>query len=203
MDKKELRRLLIKKRKSLTKAEWSSKSDRLCSHLKSSPLFVRASTILAYFSFRQEPDLSPLFAEKSDAASSEPSTGIQGATKSWGFPRCVDKQLVWHRWKPGENLIPGAFGILEPDPNAPIISPTEVDLILVPAVACDLRGYRLGYGGGFYDRLLSSPEWVDKPTIGIVFQFALLPDLPIDPWDRPLQEVCTDSGFLRSYTISV
>ena len=201
MDKKELRRLLIKKRKSLSKAEWSQKSDRLCSHLKSSPLFIRASTILAYFSFRQEPDLSYLFTEfteKSDAAPSEPNTGAQLATKSWGFPRCVDKQLVWHYWKPGKKLIPGAFGIFEPDPNASIVTPAEVDLILVPAVACDRRGYRLGYGGGFYDRLLSSPEWVDKPTIGIVFEFARLPELPIDPWDRPLQQVCTEAGFLGS-----
>ena len=198
MTKQELRRLLIKKRKSLSTAEWSQKSDRLCSHIESSPLFASASTILAYFSFRQEPDLSPLFAETSSTVVSEAKTQTQITTKSWGFPRCVDKKLVWHYWKPGDSLISGAFGILEPDPNAPIVSPAEVDLILVPAVACDLRGYRLGYGGGFYDRLLSSPEWVDKPTIGIVFEFARLPELPIDPWDRPLQEVCTETGFLRS-----
>jgi len=68
----------------------------------------------------------------------------------------------------------------------------QVDLLLVPAVACDRRGYRLGYGGGFYDRLLSQPEWQQKPAIGIIFDFARLPTLPFDPWDQPLTSICTE-----------
>lgn len=71
----------------------------------------------------------------------------------------------------------------------------DVDLILVPAVACDRHGYRLGYGGGFYDRMLSLNEWTTPPTVGIVFDFAYLPQLPIDRWDKPLQAVCTETGF--------
>jgi 5-formyltetrahydrofolate cyclo-ligase len=86
----------------------------------------------------------------------------------------------------------GAYGILEPHPQAPTLSPSEVDLILVPAVACDLQGYRLGYGGGFYDRMLSNPAWAKLPTIGIVFDFAHLAQLPKDPWDQPLHHVCTE-----------
>ncbi|HEY9652178.1 MAG TPA: 5-formyltetrahydrofolate cyclo-ligase, partial [Coleofasciculaceae cyanobacterium] len=78
---------------------------------------------------------------------------------------------------------------------APRLEQAEVDLILVPAVACDRRGYRLGYGGGFYDRMLSSAEWGSKPTIGIVFEFAYLPRLPIEPWDKPLHAICTNLGF--------
>lgn len=76
-----------------------------------------------------------------------------------------------------------------------MIEPGAVDLLLVPAVACDRRGYRLGYGGGFYDRLLSSPEWADKTAIAIVFDFAQLPSLPNDPWDQRLVGVCTESGL--------
>ncbi|NET50563.1 MAG: 5-formyltetrahydrofolate cyclo-ligase, partial [Merismopedia sp. SIO2A8] len=56
-------------------------------------------------------------------------------------------------------------------------------------------GYRLGYGGGFYDRMLSSSEWESKPTIGIIFEQAYLPQLPIDDWDTSLQGVCTENGF--------
>lgn len=67
--------------------------------------------------------------------------------------------------------------------------------MLIPAVACDRRGYRLGYGGGFYDRLLSQPDWQTIPTIGIVFHHSYLPQLPADSWDRPLQAVCTDQAF--------
>lgn len=163
--------------------EWRKKSDRICNQLQTSPLFASAQTILAYFSFRQEPDLNPLFTTTS---------------RRWGFPRCVGDRLSWHIWSPKDTqmLQRGAYGILEPHPTAPTLEPAEVDLILVPAVACDLRGYRLGYGGGYYDRLLSSAEWKTKSTIGIVFEFACLPQLPIDSWDKRLQAVCTESGLM-------
>lgn len=179
--KAEWRRQLIQQRRTLSPEIWRQKSDRLCSHLQSSPLVARSQTILAYFSFRQEPDLSPLF---------------QDTARVWGFPRCCrDRALSWHPWSPGERLQTGDFGILEPDAAVPQLPPDAVDLILVPAVACDTRGYRLGYGGGFYDRMLSAVEWASKPTIGIVFEFAYLPQLPIDPWDRPLHGVCTEEGL--------
>lgn len=180
LGKVELRRCLLHKRRSLGVEEWREKSDRLISHLQTSPLFTQAQTVLAYFSFRQEPDLSPLFTD---------------SQRCWGFPRIENKSLIWHSWKPEEPLRKGDYGIFEPCPNSNILQPDQVDLILVPTVACDLRGYRLGYGGGFYDRLLSSTDWRLKPTIGIVFEFAYLPHLPIDPWDKPLHSICTENRF--------
>ncbi len=180
MQKAELRRSLLKTRQSMAMTEWREKSDRICTHLLTSPLFTQAKTILAYFSFRQEPDLSPLFAD----------------TKyRWGFPRCVGNSLSWHLYTGSYWLQTGAYGIIEPHADAPIINAAEVDLIIVPSVACDYQGYRLGYGGGYYDRLLSSPEWATKPTIGILFDFAYLPQLPIQAWDKPLQAVCTEIGL--------
>ena len=180
--KTDLRRSLLKARQSLPQSVWREKSDRLCAHLQQWEGFQRSHTILAYLSFRQEPDLSPLFL----------------TPHRWGLPRCVGKSLSWHLWSPQFPLQPGSYGILEPQADAPLIQPQAVDLILVPAVACDVKGYRLGYGGGFYDRLLSSPAWSNKPTIGIVFEFARLPQLPTDPWDRPLNGICTEFGlFLK------
>lgn len=181
MEKKVLRKSLIKQRQSLSVEEWRLKSDRICEHLQSAPILAQSQTILAYFSFRQEPDLTPLFKEPCQ----------------WGFPRCVGQSLVWHCWQPGEPLATGAYGIREPDSKALILSPEQVDLILIPAVAADFQGYRLGYGGGFYDRLLSDPQWSQKPTIGIVFEFARLPQLPVDTWDKPLNAICTDDGFFE------
>lgn len=181
MNKGELRRSLLKTRQSLSTAEWREKSDQLCYHLQASTLFQQATTILAYFSVRNEPDLSPLLT----------------CNKTWGFPRCVGRSLTWHAWSSTGSLPlqPGAYGIPEPDPNSPVVSPDAVDLILIPAVGCDRRGYRLGYGGGFYDRLLSSPEWATKRTIGMIFAFAYLPELPIDAWDQSLHGVCTEAGL--------
>lgn len=180
MEKSNLRRSLLKIRQMLLKSEWQEKSDRICTHLKSSPLFQEAKTVLAYFSFRQEPDLKPLFTDSS---------------RRWGFSRCQDDSLSWHLWQPGDGLETNKFGILEPVANAPILDPSQVDLILVPSVACDVRGYRLGYGGGFYDRLLTLRQWSNKLTIGIAFEFTYLVELPIDEWDRSLTGVCTETGL--------
>jgi 5-formyltetrahydrofolate cyclo-ligase len=186
MNKVELRRSLLKQRRQMAPERWRQSSDRLCGNLAAAELFQQARTILAYFSIRQEPDLSPLFTH-----------ATLSSLKTWGFPRCVSDSLSWHSWSPADPLPlqTGNLGIPEPHPEASQLHADEVDLILVPAVACDRRGYRLGYGGGFYDRLLSAPEWRTVPTLGIVFEFAHLTALPADSWDQPLDGVCTEVGF--------
>jgi 5-formyltetrahydrofolate cyclo-ligase len=175
--KTRLRKQLIAERRSIPAKRWRQDSDRLCENLRSLTLFQRAKTILAYFSFRQEPDLSPLFT----------------LHHRWGFSRCVGDSLTWHGWTPDDPLELNSFGIYEPMAIAPVILPAEVDLLLIPAVAIDRRGYRLGYGGGYFDRILASAEWRDIPSIGIVLDHGYLEEVPIESWDRPLQGVCTPS----------
>jgi 5-formyltetrahydrofolate cyclo-ligase len=174
--KSDLRRSLLQVRRNLSPETWRTLSDRLCTHLQNSPPFIQAQTILAYTSFRQEPDLMPLF---------------QQSHKRWGLPRCLDKSLIWHEWSADRPLHPGAYGILEPHAHDPLLDLATVDLILVPCVAIDSQGYRLGYGSGFYDRFLSHNA---KPTLGILFDFARLPQLPTDSWDQPLSGCCTEAG---------
>ena len=179
--KQHLRKVLLQQRQALSPKEWREKSNRLCQNLHSLALFQTAQTILTYISVRQEPDLTALFTLE----------------KTWGLPRCVGQQLVWHRWSPAAefSLQVGKFGILEPHPDTPRLEATQVDLILVPALACDRQGYRLGYGGGFYDRMLSQPVWANKPAIAPIFDQALVPTLPVEPWDQPVSGICTESGW--------
>lgn len=177
--KQQLRSELLKKRQSLSTQEWQEKSHHLCDHLENLSILKKATTILAYFSFKKEPDLTRLFNNNNQY--------------KLGFPRCVNKSLIWHLWQPQNPLKKNFYGINEPSSNLPLIKPHEVDLILIPALACDAQGFRLGYGGGYYDRMLNLPQWQNIPTVGIIFDFAYLPKLPIEIWDQKLDYICTNS----------
>jgi len=179
-EKRALRRQLLAQRQSLPSATWRDWSDRLCAHLQALPQFQRAQTVLAYSSYRQEPDLSPLWS---------------ASGKSWVLPRCVGSELHWHRWPLSQSLAAGAYGILEPDATWPRVTASEADLLLVPAVGGDRYGYRLGYGGGYYDRMLELPKWAAVPTVGLLFSFALQERLPVEPWDCRLDGFCTERGW--------
>jgi 5-formyltetrahydrofolate cyclo-ligase len=181
--KPNLRRQLLQQRQALPVEVWQAQSDLICHHLLNCPQFMRAKTILAYQSYRQEPNLNYLFTY---------------TNKQWGLPRCVGQDLLWHCWQPSQPLVIGNYDILEPHPELPMLLPEHIDLILVPTVAIDRHGYRLGYGGGYYDRLRADPLWQKIPTIGIVFDFAYLDTLPIDPWDVPVDAVCTELGVTKS-----
>ena len=181
--KRELREALLAKRRDILPDRWQAQSNDLCQQIAGTTWFQQAQTVLAFLSFRQEPSLAGLWGSP------------VGRKKRWGMPRCVGKTLIWHDWKVGEPLVSGAFGIEEPTQSAPVIDPAGADLILVPAVGCDRQGNRLGYGGGFYDRLLSRDDCKEIPTIGIVFDFARLEQLPQDPWDCSLNAVCTERGY--------
>ncbi len=183
MDKKALRRQLLQQRQAMEPEDWRSRSDRICAHLGSWPPLQQARWVLGYCSVRQEPDIQALFDQ---------------GPPHWGIPRCEGKALHWHQWPRGDRatgLVTGVYGIVEPSPQLPPVDPVQVDLILVPAIAWDSQGYRLGYGGGYYDRLLSQPPWDRIPTLAILFDPGRIPALPHDPWDRPLWGACTETGI--------
>ena len=181
MRKTQLRQKLLQQRQRIPKMIWQQKSEEICQNLLRCALFANARTVLSYFSIRQEPKLNNL---------------VGSGDRRWGFPRCVDKSLQWYTWFPGDPLVTGQYGIPEPEKTALLLTAPDVDLILVPAVACDYQGYRLGYGGGYYDRLLHLSEWSTIPTIGILFDCAVLPTIPHDGWDKPLTAICTESRII-------
>lgn len=180
--KRQLRQQYLNQRQLLSTSQWQKKSKKICTHLVHSQIVTQAKVILSYFSFKNEPDLTALHQQKQYI---------------WGLPRCEGKALIWHQYQWGDDLDKGMYGICEPKMDAPTISPEEVDLILVPAVACDRFGYRLGYGGGYYDRLLSKKEWQNIPTMGIIFNFAYVAQLERQLWDKALDYICTDLGIKK------
>jgi 5-formyltetrahydrofolate cyclo-ligase len=184
--KVELRDRLLDSRRNMDLSRWQTLSDRLCQNILSFLPTDRSLTLLGYQSFRQEPDLSYLF-------------WIDRFR--WGMPRCVDRSLAWHQWQLGDELNCDRYGIRTPHLTAPIILPATVDFSLVPCVGADRFGYRLGYGGGYYDRLFADPQWQQIPTIGIVFEDGYMDRLPIDDWDRPLDFICTESGIFPAIEI--
>ncbi len=185
MDKKALRRQILQTRQQLTELDWKSYSQQIVERLLAQSCFKPGQTLLAYFSIRQEPDLVSLW------------TSEVGSDLQFGFPRCEQgSHIRWHRWQPGEDLVSGAFGILEPIATAPELQAVDVDWMLVPCVGCNLQGYRLGYGGGFYDRLLEKPEWQRVKTIGILFESGLVENFVPEPWDQALNYICTEKQWI-------
>ena len=106
------------------------------------------------------------------------------------YPRVAGKgaALEFHRVPDGEILAPGAFGIHEPLDIWPRVVPA---LLLVPLLAFDASGHRLGYGGGFYDRTLAL---LNVPAIGIAYAGQEISSIPFEPHDRTLDMVLTEQG---------
>ena len=109
------------------------------------------------------------------------------------YPRVAGKSLPleFHRVPDGEVLAPGVFGIHEPLDIWPRAVP---NILLVPLLAFDSSGYRLGYGGGFYDRSLAL---LQVPAIGIAYARQEISSIPSEPHDRTLDMVLTEQGIRR------
>lgn len=105
------------------------------------------------------------------------------------------KPLVLRSWAPGDAMAPATWGIAEPLPDKPEVAP---DVLLVPLLAFDSRGYRLGYGGGFYDRTLAKLR-ASKPTIavGLAYDEQRVDAVPHESYDERLDWVLTPSGPVR------
>ncbi len=119
--------------------------------------------------------------------------------KHFYAPRCVrDRQLSLHSFVPNNtSLITTAFGLREPDPrHSPETLVQKMDLVIVPALGFDVRGQRLGYGGGYYDRFLPRLR-PDCVTIGVVPDVLLVPLLPSEPHDTAVQIVVTEKRTIR------
>ena len=102
--------------------------------------------------------------------------------------------LVFHRWTPQSVMVPGEFGALIPQVSEPLTP----DVLIVPLLAFDRRGYRLGYGGGFYDRTLEALRARGRAVaIGFAFAAQEMDAVPTEPTDQPLDLLVTETEVLR------
>ncbi|MPQ92336.1 5-formyltetrahydrofolate cyclo-ligase [Thioclava sp. JE_KL1] len=141
-----------------------------------------AGKVLAgYWPIRTEPDPRP-------------------AMVAHGGPLCLPvvvaeaQPLVFHRWTPETEMIAGAFGAHIPAEGEEVTP----EVLIVPLLAFDAKGYRLGYGGGFYDRTLEGLR-ARGPVTAIGFAFAAqeVPEVPTEPTDQPLDMIVTEAGILH------
>jgi 5-formyltetrahydrofolate cyclo-ligase len=156
-------------------------SSAIRSRLETLECWKTARTILTYHPLTSEANLLPLLQKET--------------TKEWIFPRVEGESLTLHRWTEGAIWRRGHFEILEPDPEQwPTVSLEALDLALIPALAFDKTGNRLGRGKGFYDRLLASSAF-RALKIGIATERFLLPEIPTEPHDITMDLVITESGI--------
>ncbi|MFY7952607.1 MAG: 5-formyltetrahydrofolate cyclo-ligase [Armatimonadaceae bacterium] len=163
--------------------EIASISRRICERLASTTEFRGASHILLFAAMPDEVDVLSLVG-KPDAV--------------FYLPRCAPgRRLVVHRYVPGRTVLrSGPFGISEPDPDRECaVDPGVIDLVVVPALAVDRSGVRLGYGGGYYDRFLAGLE-PTVATVAVVPDDLLVDHLPSEPWDIDVKLICTERRFL-------
>ncbi|MFN9621306.1 MAG: 5-formyltetrahydrofolate cyclo-ligase [Cyanobacteriota bacterium] len=150
---------------------------RLPSHLAPS------SRLGLYWPVGHEPDLRPL-----------PDQLPPPWREHLALPAIRDDRLLYLPWRPGDPLAPDQVGIPAPT-VAPPLEAAEVGLLLVPALAVDHSGLRLGSGGGWYDRLRSDPLWAAVPALVVVPDACVVPRLPSDPWDVPFPGRLTETGL--------
>jgi 5-formyltetrahydrofolate cyclo-ligase len=177
-----IRRDLLLRRLSLSPEEVDKSSKEITKNLLRLKRFRNARSIVLYFPIKNEVETRGIFRK------------AQEFHKEIYFPRIEGSLLEFRKVGDLNELEPGGFGILEPSQDSARIDIIEVDLVIIPGIAFDRFGRRLGYGGGYYDRVLSK---VDKERrIGLAYDFQVLDSIPVEAGDEEVGLVITESGVI-------
>lgn len=174
---------MLSARDGLSPGDRSAKSREIRERLFSLPEFRTARTVLFFASFRSEIETGTMIRAALQAG------------KRVLLPKVKGKELeLFEIGNFDRDVAPGAWGIPEPSSgrHAPL---SEAHLILVPGAAFDVRGNRIGYGAGFYDKLLQDYQGT---TIALAFELQIVPEVPADAHDIPVRKIVTEKRVIET-----
>lgn len=174
MDKKELRKQIREKKRAMTPEEIQSASQKLKELFLATEQYRRANTVYGYLPYNQEVRTVPILEQ----------TLADG--KRVAVPKIFGDEMKFIYLTDLTQVAEGYAGIPEPVADAPVADdPTA--LVLMPGLAFDKEGHRVGYGGGFYDKFLTQEP--EHPTVALCYDFQILEELPTEEFDVPVDLV--------------
>lgn len=183
LKKAELRNRILSERSALLQKEWEEKSMSIMNHAISSKEYQEAKVIHIFVSMneRYEVNTHPLISKMLE-------DGKEVIIPKTDFQK---NELHHTKLESFSDLQPNKWGVLEPV-QVHSVSTEKIELVLVPLLAIDKKGNRLGYGKGFYDRFLKA---VSVPTLGLVFENFILDSIPFDSFDQKLDGFISEKGI--------
>jgi len=186
-EKSKIRALLCERRDCMPECVRKKWSQKVTSSLFRLPEFQCARAIALFGSFRSEVFTRDMICR---ALSLKKRVSLPVTVKS-------PKRLIFRQiFDLDKDLSVGSFGIPEPKDSLPRVKNDEIELVVTPGIAFDRCGYRIGFGGGYYDRLFAQikPECV---KVGIAFHFQLIDKVPHEPKDLPVDIIVTDQTIIH------
>lgn len=168
---------MLDRRNALAVAEIAKRSNRIQKILLDNKEFRSAKTVGAYYAFGSEVKTDRIIER------------TRSLGKTVALPSVEGENLTFYELSSGKYLVKGRFGIMEPLPYSPV---DRIDLLVVPGVAFDRQGHRLGYGKGYYDRYLEKNKIF---SIGLAYSFQLIEHLPRGGHDKRLDAIATEDGI--------
>lgn len=174
MDKTELRREIRARKRAMTEAEIEERSDKLARLFFASEAYQNAKTIYGYLPYNQEVRTVPMLERALKDG------------KKVAVPKVYGEEMKFLYLDDLNAVAKGYAGIPEPIADEPVAQ-DETALVLMPGLAFDPQGHRIGYGGGFYDKFLAAEP--NHPTLALCYEFQMLPKLDVEDHDIPVDTV--------------
>lgn len=181
MTKKEMRALAKARLEAISPAQYKAMGKAMLATLRQMPQYQNAKTIFCYVGAKNEPDTLPILKQ------------IVADQKVLCVPKLVSsREMLCMAIPDFSSLMPAGYGLLEPLAGHPV-PPQQVDLAIVPCLACDKTGHRLGHGGGYYDVFMAKYH---GQSLILCPSAAVLDEVPLEPHDLPCQLILTEEGII-------